>query len=218
VEYDAEEWLNLTSTFYAQWTEDSIHWVRYSEFRTPENVGVAAFLGWDTRGRYELSFETGPFETIGFSASYQYQASWLLNDSLSFSDNMRIPYMPAHRVGASVDLRWNTGSLLLSGRYESLRYADTGNLLELEPHFLLNVTLNQKLNEDLTLFVAARNILNASYTSFAEYPMPGISVSAGVRARFDAFQPEKKPETAPGGETEGEPRGAKTVPGGGAEP
>jgi outer membrane cobalamin receptor len=211
LEYRAAESLSLESTFYGQWTTDSIHWVRYSEFWTPENVGAAAFLGWDTRTRYEIPFEGGPFEMLGISVSYQYQASRLLNDGLSFSDNLMIPYMPAHRAGVSCDLRWEGGSLLVTGRYESLRYADTGNLLELEPHFVVNVTVNQEVNKGLAVFLAARNILNASYTSFAEYPMPGITVTMGLRARIDgpgAGEPRGvKPRGEGGGIGEETPRG-----------
>jgi vitamin B12 transporter len=183
-EYRPVKELGFESSFYAQWTGDSIHWVRYSEFWTPENVGTAVCLGWDTRVRADIPLKTGPLRKLGVSLFYQYQKSWLLNDDLGFSDEMRIPYMPAHSAGAAFDFQWKSGSLLVSGRYTGLMHADTGNLLELEPHFLMNVTLNQELGKSLTFFIALRNVLNASYTSFAEYPMPGISGTAGVRVRF----------------------------------
>jgi outer membrane cobalamin receptor len=184
VEYRPLKRLSLDSSLYGQWTTDSIHWVKYSEFWTPENVGTATFVGWDTRGWYELPLERGAFEKLAFSLSYQYQMSWLLNDSLGFADNLRIPYMPSHTVGASVDLQWKGGSALVSGRYESLRYADTGNRLKLDPHALVNITVNQSIGEHLAVFMAVRNVFNAKYTSFAEYPMPGINVTLGVRTNF----------------------------------
>jgi vitamin B12 transporter len=182
-EYLPVKGLRLDSTFYGQWTTDSIHWVKYSEFWTPENVGTAVFAGWDTRGRYELPLTGGPVEKVTFSLSYQYQISWLLNDGLGFSDGLRIPYMPSHAAGAAVDVQWKGGSALVSGKYESLRYADTENRLKLDPHVLVSITVNQDVGKHVTVFGVVRNALNAKYVSFAEYPMPGINVTVGARIR-----------------------------------
>jgi hypothetical protein len=101
--------------------------------------------------------------------------------------------MPRHTVGVSVDLPWdsgsrtNEGSLLVSGRYESPRYADTGNMLELAPYFLL--TLNQRLGKRLSLSALVRNAVNALYASFAEYPMPGVTATIGMRVLLDDLLP-----------------------------
>jgi hypothetical protein len=34
-----------------------------------------------------------------------------------------------------------------------------------------------------------RNALNALYTSFAEYPMPGLTATVGIRVLFDNLKP-----------------------------
>jgi outer membrane receptor protein involved in Fe transport len=131
---------------------------------------------------------------LGFS--YQYQQSYLLSGNLGWDDARRIPYMPAHIWGVSLEIPWNTaypgrsGSLLISVHHESLRYADVVNLLRLEPYTLLNLTCSQQLG-NFTAFAVLRNALNTHYTSFAEYPMPGISLTAGLR-----WLCEKRPEPA----------------------
>ena len=56
--------------------------------------------------------------------------------------------------------------------------------MPLEPYCPLNLTLNQEPGKSVTLFAIARNALNWRYTSFAEYPMPGFTISSGVRVRF----------------------------------
>ena len=56
--------------------------------------------------------------------------------------------------------------------------------VELSPYFLLNVVYNQRLNRNLSLFGKINNILNTQYVSFADYPMPGISVTIGVNMVF----------------------------------
>ena len=181
---------NFDSTVYWQWTDKSIHWSNASGTWRPENYGVAAFIGWDNSLNYTLPFSPGPFEKPALGLSWVYQMSWLLSGDLEFSDNKRIPYMPVHTLGASLELPWRTankklpGSMIIAGRFESLRYVDTGNNVELDPLFLLNMTYNQMLNKNLGLFGKINNALNTYYFSYAEYPMPGINLTLGVDWQF----------------------------------
>ncbi|MDR3300925.1 MAG: TonB-dependent receptor [Spirochaetaceae bacterium] len=176
---------SMTSALYYQWTKDSIHWVKQGGRWSPENIGVATFIGGDIRPSFTLPLENKFFTKIKLSASYQYQISWLLNDGLDYADKYRIPYMPMHIIGGSVDLQWKTGSLLVSAHYESLRYADTLNRMELAPYCLVNINYNQDIGAHMTAFAVLRNALNSLYTSFAEYPMPGITLTVGGRVTIN---------------------------------
>ena len=99
--------------------------------------------------------------------------------------------MPMHTIALSLELPWKIGenklpgSLTVSGRFESLRYADTANIMELAPVFILNIAYNQKLNNNIGVFGRINNALNANYVSFADYPMPGFSLTLGVNMSFD---------------------------------
>jgi vitamin B12 transporter len=205
-EYRFKDWFTLGSTVYAGWTQDSIHWSALENSWAPQNIGTATFFGWDTQARFKIPFSLGPVKKIILTLSYKYMASYLLNEGLSFADDIRIPYMPMHRAGFSLDIPWeivsptgdnprtgdssrsagasskNAGSLLISSRWESSRYADTANITELKPYFLLNLTFNQQINKTLTVFAVLNNVLNQSYVSFADYPMPGITLTMGIRA------------------------------------
>jgi vitamin B12 transporter len=181
VELRLGENFDATSTAYGQWTEDSIHWVKQGGRWRPENIGVAFFTGIDFRPSLTLPFERGPFRKLRLGATYQFQLSWLLNEGLGFADALRIPYMPSHIAGGVIDLQWATGSVMLSAHWESLRYADTLNEMPLEPYCLATVTLNQDIGKYWSVFAVIRNALNALYTSFAEYPMPGTNFTVGAR-------------------------------------
>jgi vitamin B12 transporter len=192
-EYVLNKTFNVDATFYTQWTENSIHWVKSAGGRwSPENIGTAFFIGADVRPALTLRIDKGAFETIKLGAAYQYQLSWLLSGDSSFADGYRIPYMPTHIAGASVDLKWKTGSLLLSAHYETTRYADTLNKMVLDPHCLVHATCNQDIGKYFTAFASLRNILNAHYESFAGYYMPGISLTIGGRVKFDFKQTPKE--------------------------
>jgi vitamin B12 transporter len=148
-------------------------------------VGGAFFYGADTRAGNELPFAKGPFKSLGFSLSYQYMMSYLLAYGYTFESNKRIPYMPVHHAGAGAELAWKTGSLSVTGQYEGERYNDTGNFALLKPFFNLTANVNQKIGKNFSAFAVARNILNQSYQSFKDYPMPGITLTLGMRAQFE---------------------------------
>jgi outer membrane cobalamin receptor len=181
---------SVNATAWGQYTEDSIHWVKSQGERwTPENVGTAWLAGFEARPAVRLAVGRYGIETVKIGLSYQLQMSWLVNGELGFEDSYRIPYLPGHIVGGSVDVAWKTGSLLVSAHYETTRYADTLNQMPLEPYCVVHATVNQHIGERFTVFASLRNILNAQYESFASYYMPGISLTAGVKTKFDVLRP-----------------------------
>jgi len=178
---------SLDSTFFTQWTKDSIHWYSgNSGIWRPENVGEAIFFGVDSKLSIEIPVSLGPVEKIIPSVSYQYLLSYLLSYGYTYESDKRIPYMPAHTIGGSLDIPWETGSLLISVHYESQRYTSRENITVLNPHTMLNVIYNQKTGKSLSIFAALRNILNESYESFDRYPMPGITLTLGMRLQYEA--------------------------------
>jgi vitamin B12 transporter len=177
---------SFESTFFTQWLKDSIHWYQGTGgIWRPENVGEAMFFGLDIRFTFNIPISLGPVKKIIPSVSYQYLLSYLLSFGFDFASNKRIPYNPAHTIGVSLEIPWETGSMLISGHYESLRYNDRANHAKIEPYFLLNAAVNQKIGKNITAFCIARNILNESYQSFANYPMPGITLTMGLRANLE---------------------------------
>lgn len=184
---------NIEGVFFTQWTNDSIHWYGAGGVWKPQNVGEAIFFGINAKAGGDIPLPKGPFKKIGLSLSYQYLLSYLLSYGYTYDSDKRIPYMPTHSIGASVSLHWgaanreNEGSLLISGHYESLRYAETANITALDPCFLLNITVNQHINKNISAFAVGRNILNTSYESFNDYPMPGLTITIGMRVNYEGI-------------------------------
>ncbi|MDR2742568.1 MAG: TonB-dependent receptor [Treponema sp.] len=196
-EYRPKSWLTFEGVFHTAWTKDSIHWSNAGGSWTPRNTGEACFFGLDARLQFKIPVSLGPVTKISPGVSYQHLLSYLLSGDLDFASDKRIPYMPRHLLGVSLDIHWNTGarrpggSLSVSGHYESLRFADTGNIVKLDPFFLLNITVNQGIGKNITAFGSLRNALNTHYVSFAEYPMPGLTVTLGLRMNFEVPPAEK---------------------------
>jgi outer membrane receptor protein involved in Fe transport len=148
-------------------------------------VGVAGFAGADFRPAFTLPLDRRNLVSLKIGANYQFQYSWLLTGGVDYSDANRIPYMPMHIIGGTLELAWKTGSLFVSAHYESARYGDVTNKMALEPHCIAHATLNQKMGKHFTFFASLRNILNEHYESFASYYMPGISLVCGTRFRYN---------------------------------
>ena len=190
VEISSGDLLTASSTFYGQWIDNSIHWSSISGTWRPENSGTATFMGLDNKLYLVLPFSIGFIEKPAIGLSYLFQLSWLLNDDLKFSDSRRIPYMPMHTIGTSLSLPWKIGekklqgSLAVSGHFESSRFTETGNIIKLDPCFLLNIIYNQELSKSIGIFGKLNNVLNTSYVSFADYPMPGINLTLGMNMNF----------------------------------
>jgi vitamin B12 transporter len=181
--------LQLESVFFTQWIQDSIHWFAGSSgIWRPENVGEAVFFGSDSKVIFNIPVSIGFIKEITTFISYQYLISYLLSYGYTFDSNKRIPYNPIHTIFGSLGFSWDNGSFSISGRYEGLRFHDTANLTALKPVFLLNAGFNQKINNNLAVFGALRNILNTSYESFYDYPMPGITLTLGVRFNLEVKQ------------------------------
>jgi vitamin B12 transporter len=143
------------------------------------------FFGLENKLALEIPVKRGPVKKITTSVSYQYLLSYLLSFGYDFGSDKRIPYSPEHTIGSSLEVSWKSGFVMVSGHYESMRYDDRANLTELKPHFLMNATVNQKIKNDVTVFGTVRNILNESYESFYRYPMPGITLTLGIRINIE---------------------------------
>ena len=190
-DFSIKKFLKINSALYWEWTSNSIHWNISSGAWRPENYGTGAFIGLDNKFEFTIPFNNNCVEKLVINFSWLLQLSWLLSGELTFEDNKRIPYMPVHTFGLSLELPWKTavkklsGSLILSGRFETVRYADTSNITELKPYFILNITYNQKVTENIAIFGKINNALNTHYVSFADYPMPGISLTLGMRMNLE---------------------------------
>jgi len=179
------EALRAENVIFTQWIKDSIHWFSNGGIWQPENVGEAFLFGLDLKIGFARPVSFGPINKVSINVSYQYLLSFLLSYGYSFESNKRIPYNPEHTVSGSFEFSWKDGSFSISAHYETLRFHDTANMTALKPVFLLNAGYNQKIGGNFTIFGTLRNILNTSYESFYDYPMPGITLTLGVRTALE---------------------------------
>ncbi|MCL2608599.1 MAG: TonB-dependent receptor [Treponema sp.] len=179
---------SFSAGVFGHYALDLIRWTTSGGRRwRPENIGTAYFAGADFRPALTLNLgDSGPSLTL--RGSYQFLYSLLFPDGSG--DSFRVPYSPEHVIGANLDLNWPATSLLFSLQYRSQNYADPRNRLIVDPSVIANVTFNQNLGGNTVFFASLRNIFNASYESFSAYPMPGITVTVGLRVNIEVKNSE----------------------------
>ncbi|MBQ2000157.1 MAG: TonB-dependent receptor, partial [Spirochaetales bacterium] len=178
LEYEKSGILKADSSFYVNYYMDKIQWSTNSDGQwTPTNIGKAIYFGSDN----SLSTDLPTF--VQFGLDYNFVLTYLLSYGLSLEDDRRIMYTPVHSLSAHVDFSWKTGMISLIGKYTSERYTSNMNISSLPPYFTFDVSFEQNIGKYFTVFAAVKNMLNAYYFETEGYPMPGGSVTVGVRVQ-----------------------------------
>lgn len=185
--YEKAGLLKADSSFYVNYYMDKIQWGTNSAGQlTPINIGKALYFGSDN------SFITDLPTFIQFGIDYHFVLTYLLSNGLTLEDNKRIMYTPVHSLSAHVDFSWKSGSISLIGKYTSERYTSNLNISSLDPYFTLDISFMQNIGKYFTVFAAVKNMLNAYYFETEGYPMPGGSVTIGVKVQAGGNWKDKK--------------------------
>jgi len=139
----------------------------------PYNLGHSVYFGTEQAVILDLN------EMFALSASYLYNKSYDLSNGQTFSDDVEVSNVRKHTAKASASFAYTIFDAVLSGEY----LGKTGSATSKEI-FVLNLSVNAHVTEDLKVYVAVDNLLNASYELQDGYPMPGTKIRLGATMRF----------------------------------
>jgi outer membrane receptor protein involved in Fe transport len=148
--------------------------------RQRQNLGKARVRGLSFEGEYQ------PAHALRIVASYVLSDARVTEFPASpeIEGNL-LPQVPRHRASLRLDyLNPRFFNLGLRGRYESLRYDDDQNLLELANLFLVDLTLDRPLAGSMGAFVSIENLFDRSYPVQAtplELQGTPFTLTAGLR-------------------------------------
>ncbi len=159
---------------YARYTDDLIQWGDPDgDFVwRPENLAAAVFFGADA----EASFKDGP---LSVSASYALLLSYDLSFGKTLADDVRVPNKPVHTVKLEPALQTGPVRMTARGSWRSERYQSP--TVTLDPVLLLGARMEWEASRNLAVYLDGENLLNKAYSEMDGYPMPGITLKAGVR-------------------------------------
>ncbi len=163
---------------YLRYSEDLIQWVDPDDdwVFVPENLSAAAFFGADA----EVSARFGAF---GVAASYSLLLSYDLSGGKDLADDVRVANLPVHTVKLEPSYEAGPVKGLLRASWRSERYINETTTLD--PVFLLGARVTYKAADAVSVYLDGENLLNAAYSETNGYPMPGVTLTTGVRITLD---------------------------------
>jgi len=155
---------------------NKIQWQNVNGRWQPVNVASAFYLGCD------VSMQTVLFSCLTLKANGEYLYNKLLAEGITYGK--RIMYTPEVTGSVSVTYENNFLTAIVDAQYVGLRYVSNLNASYLAPYLLLNLSASFHAGKYITPYLRVDNILNADYESIPDYPMPGISLMVGVKAKW----------------------------------
>ncbi len=139
----------------------------------PDNVGKASLSGLDLGLRYF------------FNPKLSQNVTYSHINPKNKSDGV-LPNIPENKL--KIGLRYKDGEKLtinLQGEYASDAYAGTNSATpKLESYFLVNITGEKRINENLFYSFSCENLFGDKYQYLAGYPGQQQRFAVGVRLRF----------------------------------
>ena len=158
---------------------DKIQWASGAGGKLiPKNMGEAAYFGGN------VSLSAVPAKWFSFGIQYDLSLTYLLSDGLTLADNKRIMYTPVNKIGGVLTFGFPFGVLSFYPSWTDKRYVSNANIRYLEPYFLLDINFTADIGKGFKLSVALNNATNSRYYEVDEYPMPGISLKAGLKWNY----------------------------------
>jgi vitamin B12 transporter len=187
--YNKSNILSAETSLYVTYLNDAISWQSGKGGKwTPDNIGRAMYFGSDTFIKSDFS------KYVILSLNYSFLLTYFLSDEVNFSDDKRMPYTPMHSIGLCAEFNWNSGQINLVAKYTSERYTTVSNVTELPGYFNIDINFSQKI-KIFTIFASVKNALNNLYYLIDGYPMPGGSVTIGVKIEYEGVFKKNKNET-----------------------
>jgi len=165
--------LPFSLCFFTNYYSNKIQWNLSSG--QPENLSSAFYFGID------FSLEKTFFDFISLKAKAEYLYNKLLDSSNQLTYGKRIMWTPDLTASLYLKFAFSIFNWSIDASYTGKRYTDNQNLYEMDPYLILNSSLEYTKIKWIIPYLHAENLLNSDYEAAENYPMPGISLTLGIK-------------------------------------
>ncbi|MBN2144069.1 MAG: TonB-dependent receptor [Candidatus Aureabacteria bacterium] len=160
-------------TYYRNEYTDLINWMEKNGVWQPENIDSTLTQG------IELENVFTPSEGWVLTLKYSYMEA---KDKDTDHD---LIYQPKNRIQAGLEYK-GAGDLSfrIKGIYTDSCFQDPENSVKIEDYFILDTGVSKKWRSRFTFYLNLDNLLDEDYQVILNYPMPGFSVTGGVKIEF----------------------------------
>jgi len=94
-------------------------------------------------------------------------------------------YQPKNKASLSIRRTELNGLFFeIKGQYVDKRFADSDNNAKVKQYYFFNVNISKKFRTGITYMFSINNVLNRKYEENRGYPVPGFSVTNGIKYEF----------------------------------
>ena len=183
--YGAELTFNVHNIFipfsfciYSNYYQNKIQWSNQNSIWSAYNISSAYYLG------FNLSFEKTLFKIWNLKGNFEYLYNALLNKNNSLTYGNRIMWTPDLVFSIISTLNFNKFTVLTEINYTGKKYISNLNIDYVDPYCLVNIALDFDIWKNVKPYLRVDNLFNTDYESVPDYPMPGISLSLGVKCNW----------------------------------
>lgn len=174
VESKLNKYITSGITYYWSHFTELINWTRDSNgIWHPTNIGSTTING------IELQNEINLMDDLQLGLNYSFM---IAKDDKT---HKFLTYQPENKVDLSLKYTGLKGFLVeIKGQFTGRRFDNANNTVSVKPFFVLGLSASKKIGSHFTYFISMDNLLNREYQVIRNYPMPGFSITNGIKAEF----------------------------------
>jgi outer membrane cobalamin receptor len=174
IEKRFSKFLKIELTYFRSDYNNLIQWQEGTDnIYRPQNISSAIIQG------VEQKFKIEPFDNLDVDMGYTYLRA---KDDKT---HKYLTYQPKYKVNFSINYKGFSGFKIgLKGEFVDRRFDNATNTIYVKRYYVLGVKLSKDISKRLNLFLKIDNLLNKKYQSRRNYPMPGFSITTGMKLDF----------------------------------
>ncbi len=160
-------------TYYRNKYSQLINWAEEAGVWQPRNVGSAVIDGIELESQFFIS------EHIQANLGYTFLRA--IDEKL----HKELIYQPKNKVDFSLKYKLpGNFSFEVKTQFTGQRYHDAANTVKVKPFFVMGFNLSKKFRQHFTYYMTVDNLLAKKYQVIRDYPMPGFSITNGIKCEF----------------------------------
>ena len=179
IETKVNKYLLSSLTYYRNDYNNLINWVDESSVWKPKNIGSAVIDGIEFENKIYFA------NNLELNLGYTYLRA---KDEKTHKD---LIYQPKHKLDCSLIYKDLNGFVFeLKGQFTDKRFhswedpATYTQTIKVKRFFVLGINVSKKFKPGFTYFISIDNLLNKKYQVIRDYPMPGFSLTSGIKLEF----------------------------------
>lgn len=172
-EADLSKALTCGITYYRSTYDDLINWAEEGFVWQPMNVDSAVIDGVESRN------------TLRLADAWTVEIDYAFVRAKDEKTGKYLIYQPKHKVDAALRCNDLLGfSFALRGQFTDKRFHNAANNTKVKRFAVAGIDISRKIAAGIESFLSIDNLLNRKYQTVKDYPMPGFSLTCGVKMEF----------------------------------